>query len=245
MAKDGTHQFSKSCDFDGPEVEEIEQLEITGKARTALCGKVRLLNRIMYERTYNIVFYVYRHARPILNVLTLHWIKVPQHATWRGLMDSHWVKIRRTLLVDSSTNVSNSRWSCSLFRFPNKKKVNRWIIFSSSYFSFHFWSTFILPLLLSSLLFLIKFIQLRINNKMFQHFFTQKWNAMSCSIFLSLQMLPFYYYFFQFFCPIKVWKRVPQKMCLQSASVIYCRHSSVAICFPTLFRLFVFFFFLL
>ena len=81
MAKDGTHQFSKSCDFDGPEVEEIEQLEITGKARTALCGKVRLLNRIMYERTYNIVFYVYRHARPILNVLTLHWIKVPQHAT--------------------------------------------------------------------------------------------------------------------------------------------------------------------
>ena len=48
MAKDGTHQFSKSCDFDGAEVEGIEEMKITGKARTAECGKVcRLLNVII------------------------------------------------------------------------------------------------------------------------------------------------------------------------------------------------------
>jgi len=39
VSKDGTHQFSKTCSFEGAEFETIEDLEIQGKARSAACGK--------------------------------------------------------------------------------------------------------------------------------------------------------------------------------------------------------------
>jgi hypothetical protein len=53
VSKDGSHKFARTCDYNGPEMEVIEEVEITGKARAAACGKTCKQNGMCSHFTFN------------------------------------------------------------------------------------------------------------------------------------------------------------------------------------------------